>query len=69
MANLLMKYRVRDLGVCRGVRAEACMHIVVQPEKVFAEIYRVLKPGGSCIMTFSNRLFYDKACLEPFLHA
>jgi len=42
------------------------MHIVVQPEKVFAEIYRVLKPGGSCIMTFSNRLFYDKARLQPF---
>ena len=36
---------------------------VVQPEKVFAEIYRVLKPGGSCIATFSNRLFYDKACI------
>lgn len=32
-----------------------------QPERVFAEIYRVLKPGGVCILTFSNRLFYDKA--------
>mmetsp|Transcript_1510 Transcript_1510/g.4378 ORF Transcript_1510/g.4378 Transcript_1510/m.4378 type:complete len:337 (-) Transcript_1510:755-1765(-) len=31
------------------------------PEKVFSEIYRVLKPGGVCIMTFSNRLFYGKA--------
>jgi len=28
---------------------------------VFAEIFRVLKPGGVCIVTFSNRLFYDKA--------
>ena len=41
---------------------------VVQPEKVFAEIYRVLKPGGSCIVTFSNRLFYDKACIPACTH-
>ena len=32
-----------------------------QPEHVFAEIHRVLKPGGVCIMTFSSRLFYSKA--------
>lgn len=32
-----------------------------QPERVFAEIYRVLKPTGVCIVSFSNRLFYDKA--------
>ena len=32
-----------------------------QPEEVFAEIYRVLKPGGVVIITFSNRLFYEKA--------
>lgn len=32
-----------------------------QPECVFAEIQRVLKPGGVCIMTFSSRLFYSKA--------
>jgi SAM-dependent methyltransferase len=31
-----------------------------QPEKVFAEVYRVLKPGGVFIITFSNRLFYTK---------
>ncbi|GAQ77968.1 S-adenosyl-L-methionine dependent methyltransferases [Klebsormidium nitens] len=32
-----------------------------QPEKVFAEIFRVLRPGGVCIVSFSNRMFYDKA--------
>jgi ubiquinone/menaquinone biosynthesis C-methylase UbiE len=32
-----------------------------QPEKVFAEIYRVLKPGGVCVMAFSNRMFASKA--------
>lgn len=31
-----------------------------QPERVFAEVYRVLKPGGVAIFTFSNRMFYEK---------
>jgi SAM-dependent methyltransferase len=31
------------------------------PEKVFAEIYRLLKPGGIAIFSFSNRMFYQKA--------
>ena len=34
-----------------------------QPEKVFAEIYRVLKPQGICIITFSNRLYSTKGRL------
>ena len=31
------------------------------PEEIFAEIYRVLKPGGVAIISFSNRMFYQKA--------
>lgn len=29
--------------------------------QVFSEIFRVLKPGGIFIVSFSNRLFYEKA--------
>ncbi|MBD1849452.1 class I SAM-dependent methyltransferase [Leptolyngbya sp. FACHB-711] len=32
-----------------------------RPEAVFAEIHRVLKPGGIAIVSFSNRMFYQKA--------
>jgi SAM-dependent methyltransferase len=31
------------------------------PEAVFAEVYRVLKPGGIAIISFSNRMFPHKA--------
>jgi len=34
---------------------------VQYPEKVFAEVYRVLKPGGVAIFSFSNRMFPHKA--------
>jgi predicted methyltransferase len=32
-----------------------------KPEEVFAEVFRVLKPGGVFIVSFSNRMFYEKA--------
>jgi hypothetical protein len=31
------------------------------PEAVFSEIHRLLKPGGMAIVSFSNRMFYQKA--------
>jgi hypothetical protein len=31
------------------------------PEAVFGEIHRILKPGGVAIVSFSNRMFYQKA--------
>jgi Methyltransferase domain len=31
------------------------------PEAIFTEIYRILKTDGLCIMSFSNRMFYQKA--------
>lgn len=31
------------------------------PEAVFGEIRRILKPGGVAIVSFSNRMFYQKA--------
>ena len=31
------------------------------PDAVFSEIVRILKPGGIAIISFSNRMFYQKA--------
>lgn len=31
------------------------------PEAIFSEIYRILKPSGVAIISFSNRMFFQKA--------
>jgi len=67
----LSEFFVRDLNASPGLAAEdasfdavvCCVSVqyMQYPEKIFAEIYRVLKPGGVVIMSFSNRMFYQKA--------
>ncbi len=44
-----------------AVICTASVEYLVYSLGVFNEIYRVLKPGGVCIMTFSNRFFPTKA--------
>ncbi len=60
--------RALPAGAARGgaERAAALLprrsvQYLQQPERVFAEIHRLLKPGGVCIMAFSNRMFASKA--------
>ncbi len=59
-------------GLLRSERLPSpALQYLQQPERVFAEVFRVLKPGGVCIVTFSNRLFYDKvrtAASRGFAH-
>ncbi|GMN42633.1 hypothetical protein TIFTF001_011839 [Ficus carica] len=62
---------VKDLNVDQKLELESSSFDAVlctvsvqylqQPEKVFAEVFRVLKPGGVFIVSFSNRMFYEKA--------
>ncbi|KAF3956163.1 hypothetical protein ACB098_01G258400 [Castanea mollissima] len=62
---------VKDLNQDQKLELESCSFDAVlctvsvqylqQPEKVFAEVFRVLRPGGAFIVSFSNRLFYEKA--------
>ncbi|KAJ4729339.1 S-adenosyl-L-methionine-dependent methyltransferase [Melia azedarach] len=62
---------VKDLNQEQKLEFEDCSFDAVlctvsvqylqQPEKVFGEVFRVLKPGGVFIVSFSNRMFYEKA--------
>ncbi|XP_059670053.1 uncharacterized protein LOC132315709 [Cornus florida] len=62
---------VKDLNLDQKLECESCSFDAVlctvsvqylqQPEKVFAEVFRVLRPGGVFIVSFSNRMFYEKA--------
>ncbi|KAK1383872.1 S-adenosyl-L-methionine-dependent methyltransferases superfamily protein [Heracleum sosnowskyi] len=62
---------VKDLNQDQDFELESCSFDAVlctvsvqylqQPEKVFTEVCRILRPGGVFIVSFSNRLFYEKA--------
>jgi SAM-dependent methyltransferase len=45
-----------DLVVCT-----AAIEYLVEPRAVLREVWRVLKPGGRCVITFSDRWFPTKA--------
>ena len=44
-----------------AVVCTASVEYLVQPRRVFAEVLRVLRPGGVFVLTFSNRWFPTKA--------
>jgi hypothetical protein len=63
---------VRDLnenpsliGLCDGpydvVLCSVGIQYLKEPEAVFAEVARILRPGGLVIVSFTNRFFYQKA--------
>ncbi|MCS3667569.1 SAM-dependent methyltransferase [Salinibacter ruber] len=67
----LTEYFVQDLNETQGLPLEtgafdaALCAVSVQylrhPEQVFAEVARVLRPGGIFVVSFSNRMFAQKA--------
>jgi hypothetical protein len=67
----LSEYRVHDLnldpslpygeGAFDTVICSLSVEYLIRPFDVFKEVYRVLKPGGQFIVTFSNRWFPTKA--------
>ena len=44
-----------------AVTITVSVQYITRPLAVFAQIHRILKPGGVCIVTFSNRMFPTKA--------
>jgi SAM-dependent methyltransferase len=54
------------IGLCETAEYDAvtcCVGVqyLEEAEAVFAEVGRILKPGGICIVSFTNRFFYQKA--------
>ncbi|EEF35456.1 methyltransferase, putative [Ricinus communis] len=50
-----------ETGSFDSVICTVSVQYLQHPEKVFAEVFRVLRPGGMFIVSFSNRMFYEKA--------
>ena len=56
--NLQLPLKDQDFD---AVLNTVSVQYVQYPEAVFAEIHRILKPGGVAIISFSNRMFHQKA--------
>ena len=48
-------------AVFDAVACAVSVQYLIRPLEVFAEVRRALKPGGVCIVSFSNRCFMTKA--------
>lgn len=58
--NLNPKFPLEDQSF-DAVLNTVSVQYLQYPEAVFSEIHRILKPGGIAIISFSNRMFYQKA--------
>lgn len=50
-----------DDGSFDAVLITVSVQYLEQPEAIFAELHRILTPGGVVIVSYSNRMFYQKA--------
>lgn len=50
-----------DNATFDAVLCTVSVQYLQEPEKVFGEVFRLLRPGGVFIVSFSNRMFYEKA--------
>merc|ERR1712109_167162 len=68
----LTKHYIQDLnknpqlkmiesGSTDAVLCTVSVDYLIRPFEVFSEVHRILKPGGSFIVSFSNRMFATKA--------
>lgn len=58
--NLNPKFPLEDQSF-DAVLNTVSVQYLQYPEAVFSEIHRILKPSGIAIISFSNRMFYQKA--------
>ena len=59
-AEQQLPYGDKEFDLCT---IAVSVQYLTSPVQVFREIYRVLKPNGTCCVSFSNRMFPTKAIL------
>ena len=57
-------WQVRGSLTCPAANVD----YLCRPQEIFAEMHRVLRPGGKALMSFSNRCFPSKA-VKMWLYA